>query len=70
MWMNGSLDSINNYIVKIIGNKWKTKLYFLAEWYRHWECGSGVIWRKSGIKKISLVEKLKTFNKIKKELKK
>jgi hypothetical protein len=31
------------------------KIYL--EWYRHWETGSGVVWRKRTIKKINLIYK-------------
>jgi len=43
----------------------KNKFHKLSEWYRHWEEGSGVIWRPStGLQKISLIKKLNTFDKI------
>jgi len=61
---NGDPVVITNYITNIVGVSWKKKLYFLAEWYRHWETSSGVIWKKSGIKNIILIKKLKTFDDI------
>jgi len=45
-----------DYILKIIGKNIKKYPPFFLEWYRHWETGSGVIWRKSGIKKIELIK--------------
>lgn len=59
----GNKDKINEYYKKILGDKKiKTNIYFLAEWYRHWEEGSGVIWRKTGIDNINLLTKLNTFD--------
>jgi hypothetical protein len=53
----------NEYIQKLIGNKWKEDIKITAEWYRHWEEGSGVVWRPStGIKSIKLIKKLDTFD--------
>ena len=52
----------NDYIKKIIGSKWKNNIFFLTEWYRHWEVGSGVIWRKKGVADFTLFKKLDTFN--------
>ena len=57
-------SAINDYIIGIIGEKWKHNLYFLAEWYRHWETSSGVIWSNSGIKNYKLVKRLTTFDKL------
>lgn len=53
----------NEYMKHILGNKWKEDIYFTAEWYRHWEEGSGVIWKPStGLKCIKLIKKLDTFD--------
>ena len=40
---------------KMIGPIWKTIPFFLAEWYRHWEVASGVIWKKTGIADFKLI---------------
>lgn len=45
-----------DYILKTIGKDIKKYPSFFLEWYRHWETGTGVIWRKSGIKKIELIK--------------
>jgi hypothetical protein len=63
MGLYGNFEAINNYIEGIVGKRWKTKLYFLAEWYRHWETSTGVIWKTTGIKKLILIKKLGTFDK-------
>jgi hypothetical protein len=60
--LSGDQESIENYITKSVGKKWKKNIYFLAEWYRHWDAATGVIWRKSGIKDIKLLIKLNTFD--------
>ncbi len=62
MGLNGDAQAINEYILKIAGDGWKDNILFLAEWYRHWETGSGVIWRDSGVKDFKLVERLTTFD--------
>jgi hypothetical protein len=59
----GNKNKINEYYKKIIGNK-KENIYFLAEWYRHWEAGTGVIWNKNAILDIQLLTKLNTFDSI------
>ena len=65
----GNKKKIDEYYNKLIGSKLigrkfnKKNLYFLAEWYRHWETGSGVIWNKNGIIDIQLLTKLNTFDK-------
>ena len=60
----GNKKQINNYINKTVGNKWKKDIYYLAEWYRHWETGTGVIWNNNGITNIKLLTRLQTFDKI------
>lgn len=61
----GNAKNIEEYIQKSVGNKWKNDIYYTAEWYRHWETGTGVIWRKSGIKNIKLLQKLNTYDNLK-----
>ena len=54
--------NLNEYIDKVVGNKWKNDIYFTAEWYRHWEEGTGIIWKPStGLKNIRLLKKLGTY---------
>jgi len=58
----GHNDKINEYIKKVAGNKWKKDIYFTAEWYRHFEEGTGIIWKPStGLKNITLLKKLNTY---------
>jgi hypothetical protein len=64
MALEGEPDTIQQYVEKIAGDSWKSNIFFTAEWYRHWETGSGVVWRASGIKDFKLVERLDTFNNI------
>ena len=55
----GDKNKLNEYIGKITGSGWKNDLYFTAEWYRHWEEASGVIWKPStGLKSIKLIKKI------------
>ena len=57
MW--GDKKKINEYIDEIVGLEWTDDLYFTAEWYRHWEEASGVIWKPStGLKSIRLIKKI------------
>lgn len=57
MW--GDKNKLNEYIDKMTGSDWKNDLYFTAEWYRHWEEASGVIWKPStGLKSIKLIKKI------------
>jgi len=59
----GDNKSISLYFEKLLSiKKWKRNFLVLAEWLRHWESATGVIWRSSGIKDISLVKKLNTFD--------
>ena len=61
--ISGSKDNISNYISNITGDKWKNDIYYTAEWYRHWEEATGVIWKPStGITNIFLLKKLNTFD--------
>lgn len=57
----GDNKKIEEYIKKLVGDSWKNSIYFLAEWYRHWETATGTIWRVTGIKNIKLIKKLDTF---------
>ena len=60
----GDKKNIDKYIVNMVGNEWKNDIKYTAEWYRHWEEGSGVIWRNKGLISIRLVTKLDTFDHI------
>ncbi len=62
MSIRGNTEAINSYIKKIAGDSWEDNIVFNAEWYRHWETGSGVVWRASGIKDFKLVDRLTTFD--------
>lgn len=64
MGLRGDKHLINDYIVKAVGDKWKDSLFFLAEWYRHWETGTGVIWKSKGVTEINLVKRMETFKEI------
>ena len=68
MSLRGDPVAINEYIKKLTGDSWKDNIFFLAEWYRHWETGSGVIWRSSGIKDFRLVQRMDTFDKLTKNI--
>jgi hypothetical protein len=48
------------YINQSIGKNLKKYPSFFLEWYRHWEAGTGVIWKKNAVKKFNLIK----FNKI------
>jgi len=63
--INGDIDQINNYIENAVGDAWKKDIQYTAEWYRHWEEGTGVIWRKCGLKSIRLITKLDTYDQFK-----
>jgi len=69
MSLKGAPEAIQSYVEKIDGASWKSNIIFTAEWYRHWETGSGVVWKASGIKDYKLVKKLGSFN-IKKKMEK
>lgn len=62
--VRGNYKKLDEYYNKILGDKWKSNIYFLAEWYRHWENATGVIWKKSGLTNIKLLTKLNTFDNI------
>lgn len=63
--INGDDKQINEYINKVVGNKWKDNIYFTAEWYRHWEEGTGIIWTPStGLINIRLLKKLNTYESV------
>ena len=63
--ISGNKNTINDYIINIIGEEWKNKLYFLAEWYRHWDTSSGVIWSMEGLDDFKLAKRLTTFDNVK-----
>jgi hypothetical protein len=65
--LRGDKQLINDYIVKAVGDKWKDNLYFMAEWYRHWETATGVIWNGKGVIELNLVKKMDTFEILEKE---
>lgn len=53
MWGDKYVDK---YMDNIVDKK--KDLFFTAEWYRHWETATGVIWKPStGIKSIKLIRK-------------
>ena len=39
-----------------MGARWKNNYVLLSEWYRHWECASGVIWNVNGIASCDLIK--------------
>ena len=51
-------ENQQQYILNIIGNDIKKYHQIYLEWYRHWETGTGVIWRKSSIKNIEEIKLL------------
>ena len=59
---NNSVYEITKYLNNIIGNDWKDYIKYLAEWYRHWDAASGVIWNTNGIKDMKLIQKFNTFD--------
>ena len=54
---------IHNKVIELYGKNWIKNITCLSEWYRYWG-SEGVIWRPSGIKKISLILKTDIFKKI------
>ena len=60
----GEDKKLDEYYDKMLGNKWESDIYFLAEWYRHWEKSTGIIWRTSGLTDIRLLTRLNTFDDI------
>ena len=46
----------HDFFVDLMGNRWKNNMILLSEWYRHWECASGVIWNISGISSCDLIK--------------
>ena len=49
-------NSSEKYILLTVGKNIKKYPAFFLEWYRHWETGTGVIWRKKAIKKLELIK--------------
>ncbi len=49
-------ESAHEFINEIMGARWKNNFVLLSEWYRHWECASGVIWNVSGIASCDLIK--------------
>lgn len=60
----GPENKTQQYIEKLVGNKWKNDIFFTAEWYRHWEAGTGIIWSNNAIKEVRLIKKLNTFDNV------
>jgi hypothetical protein len=61
--VRGKINKWDEYVNQILGKEWKNNIIFTAEWYRHWETGTGVIWKPStGLKKLKLIKKLDTFD--------
>jgi len=48
---------IQEKILEKYGENWKKELMLLSEWFRGWRC-QGVVWRQSGLKQISLINKI------------
>jgi hypothetical protein len=46
----------HDFFVDLMGNRWKNNMILLSEWYRHWECASGVIWNINGISSCDLIK--------------
>lgn len=57
---NPTTFGINKNTIDYIETALDTKVFevdaFIYEWYRHWETATGVIWRPSGIKSITLID--------------
>ena len=53
--------ALQEWYEKLLGKNWKKNYAALSEWYRHWDCASGVIWNNKGVKEIKLIEKLDTY---------
>ena len=49
-------ESAHDFISEIMGARWKNNNIVLSEWYRHWECASGVIWNVNGIASCDLIK--------------
>jgi len=49
-------ESAHEFINDIMGARWKNNFVLLSEWYRHWECASGVIWNVKGIASCDLIK--------------
>lgn len=59
---DNSVYDVTQYFNNIIGNEWKDSIKYLAEWYRHWDTASGVIWNTNGISDMRLIQKFNTFD--------
>jgi len=46
----------HDFFVDLMGSRWKNNMILLSEWYRHWECASGVIWNINGIASCDLIK--------------
>lgn len=49
-------ETAHEFFVDIMGARWKNNMILLSEWYRHWECASGVIWNINGIASCDLIK--------------
>jgi hypothetical protein len=49
-------ESAHEFISEIMGARWKNNPVVLSEWYRHWECASGVIWNVQGVASCDLIK--------------
>ena len=56
MRINGA-ESAHDFFCDLMGNKWKNNALLLSEWYRSWECASGVIWNLNGVASFTLVKR-------------
>lgn len=50
-------ESAHDFFSDLLGPKWKNNLLLLSEWYRSWECASGVIWSLDGVASFTLVKR-------------
>ena len=50
-------ESAHDFFSDLLGQKWKNNMLLLSEWYRSWECASGVIWSLNGIASFRLLKK-------------
>ena len=49
-------ESAHEFICELMGARWKNNNLILSEWYRSWECASGVIWNVQGISSCDLIK--------------
>ena len=51
-------EIVHDFFVDLIGSKWKNNMMLLSEWYRKWNCASGVIWNTKGIASCDLIKQI------------